>query len=155
MKSDSEQVDYGVIYPHIWNQYSVYYQSHNMYCNFFNTLAAVASIFIVLMITVATSESKLYYFTLPFFFVAPIYAVVNIKHTKKIKIPWVNKDDAENLLNKGPEEFFEAQIDETYTCATTLFEYKLFARGGTYNSIFWMVIGLGVFALIAFLRLVP
>lgn len=132
---------YKEVYPHIWNQYSVYFQAYSIYMSQFNTIAFSASAFLALIAGVASiTKRSLFYLTTPFFVFPLLVSLINLLH--KFEIPWVEENKAEIQIKKGMNEFYGCAVKDIYYAADSLFDYKQTARTWLNASLISIVFGI-------------
>lgn len=144
----NEGTDYKEVYPHIWNQYSVYFQAYSIYMSQFNTIAFFASAFLALLAAVAaTTDSKLFYWPTPFFVFPLLVSLINLLH--KVEIPWVEENKAEIQIKKGTNEFYGHGVKDIYYVANSMYDYKVTARTWLKASMISIVFGITVAIFVA------
>ncbi len=144
----NEGTDYKEVYPHIWNQYSVYFQAYSIYMSQFNTIAFFASAFLAFFAAVAaTTASKLFYWPTPFFVFPLLVSLINLLY--KVEIPWVGENKAEIQIKKGTNEFYGHAVKDIYYAATSMYDYKETVRTWRNASLISVVVGITVAILVA------
>jgi hypothetical protein len=144
----NEGTDYKEVYPHIWNQYSVYCQAYSIYIGQFNTIAFFASASLAFLAAMAaTTDSKLFWWPTPLFVFPLLVSLINLLH--KVEIPWVGENKAEIQINKGPNEFYGHAVKDIYYAATSMYDYKETARTWLKASLISVVVGITVAILVA------
>jgi len=137
-----EYDNYQIIYPQIWNQYSIYFQRYGLYNNRLNTIGAISSILILIFFSLPFKHNTNWiYLTLLFFLVPFFITLVNFFYSK-VEIPWIGRDKLVPQLSEGVNAFFKKQIDDIYHCSDTMFDYVKFARICIRISLVSMTIGI-------------
>ena len=137
----NNKTEFDLLYPQVWNQYNIYYQSYAIYNSKFNIIGVVASVFIAVLLTVAGSWSWLLYIPILGLLIPFILALLNLKYDK-VKIPWLDKHQLVKNLQGGKSEYYEALIDDVFEATNTLLAYKRFAHKWVSISIWSIVISI-------------
>ncbi len=150
-KSVRKEFDnYQTVYPHIWNQYSIYFQRYNAYTNRLNTLGTISSILILIYFSLPFKHNTNWIYLTLLFFLFPFFiTIANYFISKKIAIPWVERDELESQLSEGINTFFKRQIDDLYYCADTMFGYAKSAKKWIKYSLVSMLIGILYYIIIS------
>ena len=122
-----KKVKFELLYQQVWNQYSVYYQSYEIYNNRISSIGVVSSVFIAVLVTVPGQWPWLRYLPIIGLLIPPVLALYTVSY-RKVKIPWFDKKQLLKHLKCGKQEYYEALIDDVYQATSTLLIYKGIAQ---------------------------
>ena len=141
---EDERTKYKILYRQAWNQYNIYFQTYSLHSNKFNTIGAVSSIFILVLVTLAEAEEGSKWFYMPVVFLLVPFIVTLINLMKGFKIPWFKREKLEDQISEGEVEFFKHQIEDIYKSHDTLLAYKKWAKRWSRVSVWFIFAGLAV-----------
>ena len=140
------QNKYEKAYPHIWNQFTLYYQVRERIESKWAAISLLTSILVVLFFQLESLDKSPHFFIpLILLLIALGFSVFHLRY-RRVTIPWVEKKDLEEVLKPGTEAFYKEMVDDIYSCTSPLREYADIQ--GKYIQASWWAIVLAVLSYI-------